>query len=122
MTAYEAHAESLSQLEADLGGITPGQVIYGSLSAVPALVGVFSDQQTLVDTGAGYTSISPGTTVIIRKAALPTAIQANAVNFKTGDAIQVTAPHCGVRQCKIVSVDDLYTAWQIAVNDIHQRA
>ena len=92
-------------------GLRPAAISYANIPLVGCIT-PFEIQQTLV--GAGFTPSLQART-IIRKTAI-----ANP-SFKRGEAMEITA-HGSVRNCTIVSVNELATAWEITVEDENQGA
>ena len=112
MNPYDAHAQSLSQLQAEV----TGSVLYGSTTPIPANVGIF-DQQQVLDPKGGGMKVFTLATVIINKADLPP----NTV-LKTYQPITVAGYASPARSCKIFSISDMFTAWKLTVWDINQNA
>jgi hypothetical protein len=119
MNPYEAHAESLAQLQTELGvpinGKIGGQIVYSGVT-VPAIVGVFEVQQRLRPDGSGFSPFITGTIWLLKSLCLP------AWTFHSGQQMTVTAPGCAARACKIFTIEDKFTFWQIVVDDQSQAA
>lgn len=117
---YQELGDALSQVQAEsaanAGDPTAGTVIYGQGAPTPAFVGVFNEQQVLREDGGGFVP-SKRAMIQIMKTYLP----ANTA-FRSGHPITVTPPLCAPKSCQIVSWDDMFSFWQLTVEDISQNA
>lgn len=122
MNPFDAHAESLAQLQEELGtpinGKAGGQIIYPAPGGkvLAAIVGVFEAQQRLRPDGTGFSPFVSGTVWLLKSLCDPN------WTFKSGQFMTVTAPGGAARNCKIFTVEDKFTFWQIAVDDQSQAA
>lgn len=117
---YQECADALSQVQAesaaDAGDPTAGTAQYLQGAPVPAFVGVFTQSQILREDGGGFV---PSTRAMIQ--ITKTYLPAN-TKFRSGHKIVVTPPLSVARACQIVEWQDMFSFWQLTVEDISQNA
>lgn len=118
---FQAHAESLDQLRAemDVDAPAPGTVtfIYQNRDVIyPALVNPFTLMNVQSDLGGGMTPQLMAE-VRVNKSYLPPDLV-----LKSGVNVTVQQPFGPARDCRIHSLEDKYTFWQITVMDKNEGA
>ena len=111
MNPLDAHAQGLGEVQAEL----TGSVTYNG-SNIPAIVGIFRQQQVLDAKGGGFKPMTMAT-VVLRKSDLPK----NTI-FKSNQGIFVQGYNSQQYNCNIYSVEDQFTSLKLTVRDIAQNA
>lgn len=117
---YQECADALGQVQAESAANASdpqaGTVQYGQGAPIPAFVGVFSESQILREDGGGFVPSKRAMVQVIK-----TYLPAN-TRFRSGHPIIVTPPLCMAKSCQIVAWDDMFSFWQLTVEDISQNA
>lgn len=118
MNAFEAHAESLTQLQReetrDTGNQAAGTITFAG-QTIPANVGPFTIQQVLRQDGGGYSPSLIGS-IIVLKSDLPPG-----TDFHSGNRLSATPPLSDSRTCQIITIEDCYSFYILTVADMNQN-
>lgn len=124
MNPYEAHAQSLQQLQAEVGQSINGQrggFVNFCNQEIPAIVAPFLVQHVFDSSTGGMRPVLRGD-VIIQKNDVPKGVVFQVSEGAPGASISVTAPGSLARACQIIFVEDKFTFWQITVDSTNAGA
>lgn len=119
MNPFEAHETAMAELQAvyaePIRDKTGGRVVYNSME-YPALVSAFNFQSVLRADGGGFTPMLMGS-VIIQKGD----VEAGTI-FSTGQFIKTISVDGRERNCRIDSVNDNISHYELMLEDKNQGA